>query len=265
MVGIWDEDAGDAFSRLFFQRLVNLGRVEAGFKKQTWTRIMNQLNQVVQQAFTKAQLQSRLQQLKKKYAVYTELIGNSGFGKCPRTGRPTAPDSVWDDVAEDNSDIDSAPGPPGTPCRPCAPITPGTSGTPGRPDSLSAPETPPSTTGRPGGACSEFPGYRGDPASSNTSDPPSTTTLGRRRRTSGERISYALEKLVEQQVRRVRQRARSQVQIAITSFIADHSTGMRVAERVSYVSYFVANPLAADAFNVHDHDTKVAYLLSLSL
>jgi hypothetical protein len=58
----------------------------------------------------------------------------------------------------------------------------------------------------------------------------------------------------------VRQRARSQVQIAITGFIADNSAGMESAERIRYVNHFVVNPVAAEAFNVLGHDMKAVYI-----
>jgi hypothetical protein len=70
MVATWNEESGGIFVHVVLCETRKLGHVEAGFKKQTWTCILNRFNQAVQQTFTKAQLQSRLQQLKRKYAVY---------------------------------------------------------------------------------------------------------------------------------------------------------------------------------------------------
>ena len=66
-----------------------------GLKKTEWTQVLSSFNTSMQSNYTKSQLQSQLQQLKSKYLIFKEIVGNSGFGWDPVTKIPTARDDVW--------------------------------------------------------------------------------------------------------------------------------------------------------------------------
>ena len=72
---------------------------DSGFKKASWQRIVNDLNDLVkprQELFTKQQCQSLYPKLKADWVVYSNIMNNSGFGIDPDTHVPTATKSVWD-------------------------------------------------------------------------------------------------------------------------------------------------------------------------
>jgi len=109
-----------------------------------------------------------------------------------------------------------------------------------------------------------------DAPNSNTEDslrqaPRHVRLVKRQRISTGQRISIALETLAENHGRRVRYKNQSQVQMAISSFIADFGLGMDPDDRLKYVHYFMNKPIAAEAFNVLDSNTKVAFLSNLDL
>jgi hypothetical protein len=95
-MSVWSEDNRASFIRIVLTESRRLGRSEAGFKKTSWTRILTIFNRERGVTYTKSQLQSQLQRLKAKHTIYNNLLNNSGFGVCPVSGRPTAPDDVWD-------------------------------------------------------------------------------------------------------------------------------------------------------------------------
>jgi len=68
----------------------------SGFKSSSWTAICNRFNRVANVTYTKQQLQSQYNLLKKKYAIFEQLRNNSGFGWDATTNMVTAPESVWE-------------------------------------------------------------------------------------------------------------------------------------------------------------------------
>ena len=68
----------------------------SGFKSASWARITINFNRAANVSYKKDQLQSQYAILKKKYAVFEQLRGTSGFGWDDATKTVTAPDTVWD-------------------------------------------------------------------------------------------------------------------------------------------------------------------------
>lgn len=69
----------------------------SGYKKDGWNRILTAFNAIYPAlGYDKNQLQNKYSSLKKEYTQVAALLGNSGFGKDPITGMPTAPPDVWD-------------------------------------------------------------------------------------------------------------------------------------------------------------------------
>ena len=95
----WD----DATRGFFITSMVTetaLGNcADSGFKKASWQRIINDLNDLAkpsQQLFTKQQCQSLYPKLKADWVIYSYIMNNSGFGIDPDTHVPTAAKSVWE-------------------------------------------------------------------------------------------------------------------------------------------------------------------------
>ena len=64
MATVWTEEDRALFVDVVAGESRRLGRSEAGFKKTSWTRIMNLMNSSASREFSKGQLQSELQNLK---------------------------------------------------------------------------------------------------------------------------------------------------------------------------------------------------------
>ena len=78
--------------------------VDSGFKKASWEKIVVHLNNKYEAkkktsdpkiTYTKQQCQSFYSKIKGQWSIYDMLMKNSGFGRDPNTGGPTACDSVW--------------------------------------------------------------------------------------------------------------------------------------------------------------------------
>ena len=95
MSASWDDLQRKTFLVLYRDAL-NISTADNGLKKQEWTAVMNSFNNSMNCQYTKSQLQSQLQIMKKKYVVFKEIIDNSGFGWDPVAKMPTAPPDVWD-------------------------------------------------------------------------------------------------------------------------------------------------------------------------
>ena len=92
-----------------------------------------------------------------------------------------------------------------------------------------------------------------------------SSVQSKRRRTSGDRISGALEKLAKNHERRTEQKAekRTQTQIAIKTFIEEYGSTLTAEQKLGCVQHFMNNPAAAEAYNVLDSETKEAFVLSV--
>jgi hypothetical protein len=91
------------------QKQVTAGKsAENGLKKEAWTKIVSEVETNTGATFTKAQLHSQLQQLKRKYNTIKPLIDNSGFGSGfgwnDTLKIPTAPNQVWEDYIKVHKD-----------------------------------------------------------------------------------------------------------------------------------------------------------------
>jgi hypothetical protein len=81
---------------------------EGGFKSQSWNKLVLLVSkdgqaELEKQGLTgisKAQLQSKHSELKKKYSAFQKLVENSGFGWDEENQLPTADPSVWDKYLE---------------------------------------------------------------------------------------------------------------------------------------------------------------------
>ena len=87
--------------------------VDSGFKKASWQKIVAALNENYENkretsepkfTYTKQQCQSYYSKIKSQWSVYDMLMNNSGFGRDPDTGGPTACDSVWNAVIAAHKD-----------------------------------------------------------------------------------------------------------------------------------------------------------------
>ena len=95
MSASWDDLQRKRFLVLYRDAL-NISTADNGLKKQEWTAVMNSFNNSMNCQYNKAQLQSQLQLMKKKYVVFKGIIDNSGFGWDKAAKMPTAPPDVWD-------------------------------------------------------------------------------------------------------------------------------------------------------------------------
>jgi hypothetical protein len=305
---MWTDEARSAFIQIVLAESRRLGRTDSGFKKTSWTKILSQFNNQLGLSYTKAQLQSQLQRLKMKHGIYTGLLNNSGFGVCPSSGRPTAPNDVWDSYVQSHPKANEFRNRPLQLFNELHEIFGATTAT-GQYAVSSANQvmrqiSSPSETSEPSDVASDTTasstsahrsyGRRNSPPplqqtnearlssdaspDSSTSDEEALSThesihsrgsdhrTGKRvRRSNGDRISMALETIASSHRRYVRRKTQTHTQTAIATFLKEYGIGMDPDERIKYVQYFIGNSIAAEAFNVLDTTTQVAFLSSLEL
>jgi len=91
----WDDPRTKILGEIIATEVAESGTAENGFKKVQWTRIMAKFKLLTGESYSKQQLQSKLQAIKKKWVVFAALMDNSGFGFDPDLNIPTAPDAIW--------------------------------------------------------------------------------------------------------------------------------------------------------------------------
>lgn len=70
---------------------------DSNFKSSQWKSIHSEFVKETHQVYTVQQLQSKFNDLKRKYQIFHSLVENSGFGWNEEKRIPTAPQEVWDE------------------------------------------------------------------------------------------------------------------------------------------------------------------------
>lgn len=91
----WSEAEAARFVRVVLDEARKRAAGDLGFRKAAWGRILERVN-AGGRPFTRAQLQSKWQSLKRKHDAFAALRADARFAWCARSGRPTAADHVWD-------------------------------------------------------------------------------------------------------------------------------------------------------------------------
>lgn len=91
----WTAEQVTIFVRILRDVVLTNGATENGLKKQHWQQVVEEFNRATGADYTREQLQSKLQTLKRKYGVFAALVANSGFGWNEAHQLPTAPEEVW--------------------------------------------------------------------------------------------------------------------------------------------------------------------------
>ena len=95
----------EGLTKVFVEAMVEEAQVstaDGGFQSQSWNKLVlmvstsaaGELSKMALKEVSKAQLQSKNAELKKKYSVFHQLVGNSGFGWDEDRCLPTADDTV---------------------------------------------------------------------------------------------------------------------------------------------------------------------------
>ncbi|RQM25153.1 hypothetical protein B5M09_010323 [Aphanomyces astaci] len=78
---VWNEERDATWLTEMIHQVVVLGqRAHSGFKKEAWKAALDKLNSVHSIAFTKPQLKTRSNELKKQYSQVSAMIKTSGIG-----------------------------------------------------------------------------------------------------------------------------------------------------------------------------------------
>jgi hypothetical protein len=101
MAYVWTPQLTARLINSVLDQVIRLGAsYEGNFKKAVWNRIVALFNSGLAGSVTRdrKQLQSKMNDMKKKYKAYSAMKNDSGFGWDPTSDMPTAPEAVWKDI-----------------------------------------------------------------------------------------------------------------------------------------------------------------------
>jgi hypothetical protein len=101
MAYVWTPELTARLINSVLDQVIRLGAsYEGNFKKAVWNRIVALFNSGLAGSVTRdrKQLQSKMNDIKKKYKAYSAMKNNSGFGWDPTSDMLTAPEAVWKDI-----------------------------------------------------------------------------------------------------------------------------------------------------------------------
>jgi hypothetical protein len=101
MAYVWTPQLTARLINSVLDQVIRLGAsYEGNFKKAVWNRIVALFNSGLAGSVTRdrKQLQSKMNDIKKKYKAYSAMKNNSGFGWDPTSDTLTAPEAVWKDI-----------------------------------------------------------------------------------------------------------------------------------------------------------------------
>jgi hypothetical protein len=74
---VWTDENQKAFTHVVIEETRRLGRTESGFKKATCSRMQNMFSERAATPYSKAHMQIKPQQLKKKHGIFSSILHKS--------------------------------------------------------------------------------------------------------------------------------------------------------------------------------------------